>query len=261
MKKKLYRSFVELSANPFNSYILKKFTSSKISKFIIPSFVKYYKINEDEMEKPLCEYNTLQSLFIRKLKPDARPIDEREDAIVSPVDGVMAHVGMINEDVRFHVKGQTYEVSDMLGSHEEGLKYKNGHYIVLYLSPSHYHRIHSPLRAKIIKQWTLGKRSYPVNEMGLTYGKKPLSRNYRVITEMINCNKQKLAIVKIGALNVNSIHLTNQSENVQKGEEIGYFSFGSTVILLFEPNMITLDEKKRVPMDVKQGMMIAKLQK
>lgn len=260
MKKRLYRSFVELSANRLNSYLLKKFTSSKISKLIIPSFVKYYQINQEEMEKTLSEYNTLQSLFIRKLKPNVRPIDQREDAVVSPVDGIIAHTGTLSEDVRFYVKGQTYEIEEMLGSKEKSERYRNGTYFVFYLSPSHYHRIHSPISAKIVDQWALGKKSYPVNHLGLKYGRRPLSRNYRVITEMKDRNGCLFSIIKVGALNVNSIEITNTKNQVKKGEELGYFSFGSTVILLFEPNMIKIDQSLKIPTDIKQGMMFATLQ-
>lgn len=257
MKKKLYRLFVELSNSPVHSLILKKFTQSKLSKPITKSFVKTYKINEEEMEYPLEQYESLQQLFIRRLKKGTRPIDVDSKAIVSPVDGVLAKVGQITSESSFFVKGQDYSLEEMLGSKEDAVKYKGGMFYLFYLSPSHYHRIHSPVNGEIEKQWQLGSRSYPVNQSGLKYGRRPLSRNYRLISE-VKVDSSHVAIVKVGALNVNSIHTTHETNHLEKGEEMAYFSFGSTVILLFEEGMIESDVKE-VPAEMTVGSRIATL--
>lgn len=259
MKKVIYRSFVELSNNKFQSYILKKFTTSKMSKIVNKSFVKAYKINEDEMEKPLHQYKSLHELFIRNLVPDARQINEEGNSIVSPVDGLIADIGVVSPECTFHVKNQYYSLEEMLGKHEKAKRYMNGTYIILYLSPRDYHRIHTPFSGKVVESWTLGNKSYPVNEMGLKLGKRPLSRNYRLITDVLVNSNKHAAIVKVGALNVNSIHTTYKDRELVKGEEIGYFSFGSTVILLFEKGLITMDPNIKAPVQVKLGMKIGTL--
>lgn len=256
MKKVIYQSFVELSGNRFNSYLLKAFTKSKMSKVINKSFVKVYNINEAEMEKPLDHYESLQELFVRNLKSDARNIDQSLDSIVSPVDGVLADVGQITEDCSFHVKNQDYSLVEMLGNKNRAEKYKEGTYIILYLSPSHYHRIHTPVSGTVVGKWALGNKSYPVNELGLKLGKRPLSRNYRLITEVRLNNGKHYSLVKVGAMNVNSIHPTFTGDSVSKGDEIGYFSFGSTVVLLFEKDTLKLEPSVKVPMDVQVGMKI-----
>ncbi len=256
MKKKIYQSFVELSGNRFNSYLLKAFTKSKISKILNKSFVKVYNIDEKEMEKPLHEYKSLQELFIRNLKDEARPIDQGPNSVVSPVDGILANVGEITDKCTFHVKNQDYSLSEMLGNKKRAEKYKNGTYIILYLSPSHYHRIHTPVSGTVVGKWALGNKSYPVNELGLKLGKRPLSKNFRFITEVRLHNEKHYALVKVGAMNVNSIHPTFKGDEVEKGKEMGYFSFGSTVVLLFENNTITLVDSIKTPMDVKVGMKI-----
>ncbi|MCT8139633.1 phosphatidylserine decarboxylase [Anaerobacillus sp. CMMVII] len=256
MKKAIYQSFVELSGNRLNSYLLKSFTKSKASKFINKSFVKVYNINEAEMEKPLHQYGSLQELFVRNLKEDARIINKEPKSIVSPVDGIMANVGQITENCSFHVKNQDYSLVEMLGNKNRAEKYKEGTYIILYLSPSHYHRIHTPVSGTVVGKWALGNKSYPVNELGLQLGKRPLSKNYRIITEIRMENGKHYSLVKVGAMNVNSIHPTFKGDNVRKGEEIGYFSFGSTVVLLFEKGTIHLDDSLTVPMDVQVGLKI-----
>jgi phosphatidylserine decarboxylase len=189
------------------------------------------------MVKPLNEYNHLHDLFIRELKAGVRPINNEREALISPVDGILAQFGQLQEETLFHVKGQTYNIEEMLGSKQASKPYLNGQYFILYLSPSHYHRIHSPVDGTILKQWILGGRSYPVNDLGLRYGKKPLSKNYRLITELKASGKH-IAVVKVGAMNVNTIEVTHKHNSLQKGEEIGYFSFGSTVVLLCEDGLI-----------------------
>lgn len=255
MKKQLYRAFVELSGNRVNSHLLRTFTTSRLSKGINRSFTKAYNLNTEEMEKPLHEYKSLHELFTRRLKEGTRPIDADEHALVSPVDGVLAHVGPLNEQSAFRVKGQDYTLDEMLGSKVKSQLYCGGTFVILYLSPSHYHRIHSPISGRVLERWYLGKKSYPVNQQGLEYGKRPLSKNYRHITE-IDVNKKHMAIVKVGALNVNSIEITHHDEEVTKGAEIGYFTFGSTVILLFEKGLVDLDPQLQCPADVKVGMRI-----
>ncbi|WP_088103391.1 phosphatidylserine decarboxylase [Halalkalibacter urbisdiaboli] len=251
MKKLLFRSFVELSNHRIQSVLLKAFATSKISKPLIPLFVNTFKLNEEEMGRSIREYGSLHELFIRQLKPGCRPIESDTNSFISPVDGVLADFGKIKDNVRFSVKGQEYSVSEMLGSKSAAKTYEEGLFLILYLSPSHYHRIHSPISGEVLKQWTLGGRSYPVNELGMTLGRRPLSRNYRVITEMLSRGK-KLAVVKVGAMNVNTIELTHQTKSLNKGEEIGYFSFGSTVVLLIEKGLVSLDEQK-TPREFKMG--------
>jgi phosphatidylserine decarboxylase len=234
----LFRSCIELTNHRLTSTMLKWFSRSKLSKPLIKPFVTTFQLNEVEMGKPLKEYQHLHDLFIRKLKTDVRIIDKDHQSMVSPVDGVMAQSGSLNEKTIFHVKGQTYNIEEMLGSKESAKPYHNGYYFILYLSPSHYHRIHSPVDGTIIRQWKLGKLSYPVNNLGLRYGKKPLSKNYRVITE-VEVNGKQLAIVKVGAMNINTIELTHEGKRLQRGEEMAYFSFGSTVVLLVEHGLIS----------------------
>ncbi|HZG60596.1 MAG TPA: phosphatidylserine decarboxylase [Anoxybacillus sp.] len=258
MLKLFYRLFIELTNHSVSSKLIALFTKSRLSALFIPSYAKIYRINQNEMEKNLKQYKTLQQLFIRKLKQGIRPIDQTENSVISPVDAVIEDIGVITETKEIIVKGKCYSIQEMLGSSQAAKKYLNGLFIILYLSPSHYHRIHSPISGVITNQWSLGKKSYPVNRLGLKYGKAPLSKNYRLITE-VNVNGKHAAIVKVGAMFVNSIELTHKGEYLTKGEEIAYFSFGSTVVLLFEKDAFELDPAIKVPMDIKVGERIGYL--
>jgi phosphatidylserine decarboxylase len=256
LKRKLYQSFVELTGSPVVSKLIKSFATSKLSKKVIPSFSKTFNINESEMEKNINEFESLHHFFIRSLKKDIRPIDQDESSLVSPVDGVLAQYGKISESNTFLVKGQEYSLDEMIGSNDRAKKYKDGIYFILYLSPRHYHRIHSPVFGTVVHQESYGNKSYPVNEAGLKYGKQPLSRNYRTVTE-INTKGKYLSVIKVGALNINTIETTHKNEHLQKGEEIGYFSFGSTVVLLAEKDTCEPLSHLKNEMEVQVGQPIA----
>lgn len=251
----IYRLFIELTNGRWSSAFLKRFSKSRLSRLMVPSFARVYQLNQAEMEKKLAEYPTLADLFTRKLKAGARPINSRPDSTVSPVDGVIEEIGMIRENSEMVVKGKSYSVEEMLGNHAVLEKYLNGTYIVLYLSPSHYHRIHSPARGHVTKQWTMGSKSYPVNKWGLKYGVQPLSKNYRVITEL-KTDYGFLAVVKVGAMFVNSIEITHEGSEIEKGEEMAYFSFGSTVVLLFEKGIFQVSEHIQLPEPIQVGEQI-----
>ncbi|MEH7745967.1 phosphatidylserine decarboxylase [Neobacillus drentensis] len=248
----LYRFMIELTNGRWTSVILRRFARSSVSRFMIPSFAKIYHLNQEEMEKELSDYPTLHDLFVRTLKREARVIDKSEETVVSPVDAVIEDVGQIKETSDILVKGKRYSIEEMLGDQELLAKYIHGTYMILYLSPSHYHRIHSPVNGIVTKQWTLGSKSYPVNKLGLKYGVRTLAKNYRVITEA-KTDYGHVAIVKVGAMFVNSIETTHKGSELEKGSEMAYFSFGSTVVLLFEKDIFQIDSTIHTPKEIKVG--------
>ncbi|MBM4762371.1 phosphatidylserine decarboxylase [Bacillus sp. B15-48] len=254
----LYRLMIELTNRKWSSNLLRRFTQSRLSKRVIPAFARTYQINQDEMEKALHAFTSLHEFFTRKLKPGVRTIADETEAIVSPVDAIIEDIGLIEPDHMIKVKGKTYSIAEMLGSEETAEHYKHGTYMILYLSPSHYHRIHSPISGTVINQWTLGDRSYPVNRLGLKYGKETLAKNFRTITE-IKYDTVRIALVKVGAMFVNSIETVHEREELIKGEEIAYFTFGSTVVLLFEENRIRLRKDIQLPHSVQMGEKIGEL--
>ncbi|MGF2617171.1 phosphatidylserine decarboxylase [Rossellomorea vietnamensis] len=258
MRKFFYRSFIELTNKRWTSFLLRRFVQSGVSARFIPSYIKTYKINIDEVEKEAAAYPDLHSFFIRNLKEGMRRIEGAEDDVVSPVDGMLADTGTVSKALNMKVKGKDYSIEEMLGSKEKAEVYEGGQYMILYLSPADYHRIHSPLSGKVIERWELGRHSYPVNELGLQYGVRTLAKNFRSMTE-VDYGTGKMCLAKVGAMFVNSIEYTHEGEKWEKGEEIGYFSFGSTVILLFEKGNFHLKEDLKVPGKVKMGGLIGKI--
>ncbi|MEK5332134.1 MULTISPECIES: phosphatidylserine decarboxylase [unclassified Lysinibacillus] len=242
MKEKLYQRLIELTNGKQSSQLLQTIAKAKWSKRIIPSYMKIYDINLKEVSKKQQQFSSLHDFFTRELLTDARPIDQSPFVYTSPVDAKVESFGRIEWDMTFLVKGKPYSLQDLLGNNDRAAQYADGHYIVFYLSPADYHRIHSPIDGTVLRQYTLGQTSFPVNQLGLTYGKKPISHNYRLVTELKVANDQQIAFIKVGATFVNSIVLTNTTVHWEKGEEVGYFSFGSTVVMLFEKDTITFTD-------------------
>jgi phosphatidylserine decarboxylase len=233
-KTTFYRLLTELSARPWISRGAGAFAKSSLSKGMIRGFAKAYQIPLAEAEHAVDHYPTLNAFFTRRLKPGARLIDGEASTIVSPVDAQITAKGVIADGLMLQVKGQTYTIDELLDGSERAEKYKRGYFFVLYLSPRDYHRIHVPVTGTIVEKQPIAGRVYPVNHMAMTNVPQVLSRNYR-IASYIKHDNGEVAVVKVGALNVASIQFVEDlHDQVNKGDELAYFEFGSTIVLLMQ---------------------------
>ena len=234
MSRWLLKTLTELGSRKWISRLAGRIARSRASRLLIPRFARAYGIAVEEAEKPIGEYATLNEFFTRRLKPGARPVDDTPGVLVSPVDARITGIGPIRLGTIFNVKGQDYSIDELLGFHPRASMYLNGYGIVLYLSPSDYHRIHSPVDGVVIERTHLPGRVYPVNDFGLTRLRRVLSRNERLVT-YIRHEAGETAVVKIGALNVCGIRYADPTaDRLVRGGELAWFEFGSTVVLLTE---------------------------
>lgn len=230
---------------------------SPLSRFAIPLFIRRFRIDTEEAEKPWREYPNLLEFFIRKLKPGARPVDPSPNTGISPVDGVISQLGDITENTLIQTKGMTYRLVDLLGGDsEQAARYEGGKFVTIYLSPRDYHRIHAPADGEVTHVSYIPGHLFPVNDFGVRTIPGLFVRNERLIT-YLRTALGVIAVVKVGATNVGSIRLnfdpkvfTHSAERrgvrkvyetpprLAKGQEMGRFEFGSTVILLFEPGRV-----------------------
>jgi phosphatidylserine decarboxylase len=254
IRTKFYRKVFELNGHPIIAKGLRSFAQSKMSRPFIASFAKVYKLNMEEATRGLRDYGTLHDIFTRELKPDARPVADSPDAFVSPCDAYLSVVDDLTPESTFMVKGQDYTVEELLGSAEKAAPYAGGKVLIFYLSPTDYHRVHVPIDASVEEVYTLGRHADPVNELGLTHGVRPLTRNYRLVSRF-DVAGSPLAHVMVGALNVNSIVRTNKSDIVHRGDPYGYFSFGSTVVVCVPQGKFSFTREKG---PVKMGEEIGK---
>ena len=261
LAKMIFQLLTELSSRKTISQMTGAFTKSGLSRTFIPWFAKTYGIRLEDAEKHVNEYRSLNEFFTRRLKAGLRPIHPDGESIVSPVDAVITGLGPILPDQLFKVQGQTYTLDEMLNGSPRRAHYEQGFFLVLYLSPTDYHRIHSPVAGRIVeKEHVLGK-VYPVNEFGLLHMKRVLSRNERVIS-YIQHSLGEVALVKVGAMNVSSIRYVEPlPEQLDKGGDLAYFEFGSTVVLLLESGTFKCRDDLQVGSQVKMGEALGVLQR
>ena len=229
----------ELSSRKWLSRLIGKFSHSGVSRAMIPLFAKSYGIPLHEAEKELREYRTLNEFFTRKLKPGMRPLHAEPGVMISPVDALITFMGEVQSGTILNVKGQDYSLEALLASSPRVELYKHGYAFVLYLSPTDYHRIHAPVTGKKLESEHIQGRVYPVNDFGMRHMKKVLCRNERLIT-YISHEYGEIALVKVGAMNVSSIQYTDPSaKSWEQGDDLAYFEFGSTVVLLTQNGTFT----------------------
>jgi phosphatidylserine decarboxylase len=252
-----FRLLTELSARKSVSQLTGAIAKSRISKLFIRRFAATYRIAVDEAERPLADYRCLNDFFTRRLKSGARAIDQTADGIVSPVDAVITGMGPIRDGMLLSVKGQDYSLAELLQDESRARQFAAGFFFVLYLSPRDYHRIHVPVSGRIKECKHLPGKVYPVNEFGLRQMKRVLSRNERLITyiEADGQTGTETAVVKVGALNVSSIRYAVEPlpEHVGRGDELAYFEFGSTIVLLLEHPQFVADTRLQTGTAVKMG--------
>jgi phosphatidylserine decarboxylase len=257
VKKYVYRGMIGLLNSRRFGYFINKMSRTRFSRWLIPLYVKFFNIQTDELDKNLKEFTSLEAFFIRKLKSGSRSVKGEGSDIVSPVDAKLEQFGEI-DDTLIEVKGIAYSIEDLLEDKEMIVRYRHGLFLVLYLSPRDYHRIHAPADAVVGKQYELGGKSTPVNKLGMTLGKSPLSTNYRIVSELKQEDGTFIALVKVGAMWVNTIELTHPTLNLEKGEEVGFFRFGSTVVLLFEKDKVSLSPSLERQASIKAGEPLAR---
>lgn len=259
MTKWLLRAMTELSSRKWISRLTGRFAQSAASRHMIPRFAKVYGIKAEEAEKDMLDYQSLNEFFTRRLKPGMRTIHTAPSALISPVDALITGAGDIRTGTIVNVKGQDYSIDELLNNSPRSGSYHNGYYIVLYLSPTDYHRIHAPVDGRIVEREHIAGKVYPVNDFGLQHMRRVLSRNERLIT-YIRHSGGEAAVVKVGAMNVSSIkYVTPLRDSVERGDELAYFEFGSTVVLLLENGTFQPRAGLQTGIKVRMGELLGEL--
>ena len=229
----------------FISHLFGKFAYLRlgfVSRFLILIFAKIFKVNLDESEKSISEFDSFGEFFIRKLKGGIRPIGLSP---LHPCDSTISTFGKINDRLLIQAKGKKYKLDELLNNKNANYSF----YITYYLSPKDYHRVHSPISGYIKRATIIPGGLLPVNFPTVNLINNLFVRNERLIVEIDG--DEKVCVVFVGATNVGSIHVgfdkslvTNKSiknvlsknydVEISAGDELGYFSLGSTVIVLYE---------------------------
>jgi phosphatidylserine decarboxylase len=211
-----------------------------------------------EAELDLRAYSSLGDLFARRLRPGARSVCEDYGAIISPCDGVLAARGTAVDGALVQAKGRNYQLEDLVVDRDLATKLTGGDYATIYLSPKDYHRVHTPVDGTIVHYDYVPGALWPVNPVVATRRDRLLVRNERVVITIKAGRLGMVAIVMVAASGVGNMALNHAAEStvwraageqrridvgieVQKGDELGAFRLGSTVVMVFEPGAVKLD--------------------
>lgn len=227
-----------------------------IKNFLIRIFIKRYRVDLSEAQRQSPEeFTCFNDFFTRHLKEGIRPVDQSSNAIVSPVDGAISAFGDIESDRIFQAKGKHFTLQALLGG-DPGLSecFHGGKFATIYLAPRDYHRIHMPLQGTLREMTYIPGKLFSVNQVTAAHIDRLFARNERAIC-VFETGQRPMALVLVGAMIVAGIetvwagqvapgksgHHREQYQGqapitISKGEEMGLFKLGSTVIMLFPPD-------------------------
>lgn len=249
-----------------------------VTHFVIKVFAKKYNVDMTEAKKEnFSDYESFNQFFIRELKDDARKINENPTALCLPADGRVSQIGHIDDDRLLQAKGHFFSLSDLLAGDEELVNtFKNGEFATIYLSPRDYHRVHMPCDATLRKMIYVPGDLFSVNPFLAEHVPNLFARNERVICVFDTAFGPMVQIL-VGATITASMSTvwagvinpprtgevkvwTYQGDNaikLTKGQEMGAFQLGSTVINLFPANSVTLADHLEVDVPVRMGEILA----
>ena len=243
-------------------------------------FVNHFQVDMSLAQEPnLDSYPSFNAFFTRALRSDARPIVADESLLACPVDGAVSQLGKIKSGRIFQAKGRDYTLLELLGNDaEKARQFEDGHFSTLYLSPRDYHRIHLPIDGKLTAMSHIPGRLFSVSPATARAVPRLFARNERVVA-YFDTDIGPMAVVMVGAIFVASIETVWAGEvtppagqkirhweydanapgyQFKKGDEIGRFNMGSTVILLHSKDRIEWLDNVRPSDKVQMGQAIAK---
>ncbi|TWI52402.1 phosphatidylserine decarboxylase [Pseudomonas duriflava] len=223
-------------------------------------FARRYAVDMRQAEvEDLTAYENFNAFFTRSLKPDARPLPADPDAIVSPSDGEVSQIGHVEHGRIFQAKGHSYSLLELLGGDaERAAPFMGGSFATIYLSPKDYHRVHMPVAGTLREMVYVPGKIFSVNHLTAENVPELFARNERVVC-LFDTEHGPMAMVLVGAMIVASIETTwaglvtppkrmlrttrydeaaRAPIHLEKGQEMGRFKLGSTVIVLFGPDQI-----------------------
>ena len=262
-------------------YRLARIRNRRFKDLFIQRFIGLYRVDVDEVKLEVpADFASFNEFFIRELEDGARPIAPDASSVVSPVDGTVSSAGPIHGNRIFQAKGHDYTLEDLLATDlQEARKFVDGTYATIYLAPYNYHRVHAPLDGRITAARYLPGDLFSVNTATAAHVPGLFRRNERLALHFDSANGPWV-LVFVGALNVgsistpwsgevrprrkgvvDSIDLAQGPAQVIKGDLLGWFNMGSTVILLTPPAVCEWSNVLETGNAVRMGESIGTLQR
>ena len=255
-------------------YRLTRVRQNWFKNLLITRFADIYDVELSEIPRAVPDgYTSFNDFFTRSLRDGARPIDQDEHSIVSPVDGTVSASGAIDRRRLFQAKGKVYTLDELLAVdvHQTDA-YTGGSFATVYLAPHNYHRVHAPVAGKLLAMRYIPGDLYSVNEATVRHLPSLFARNERLVCQFDTMDGP-CALIFVGALNVGSISTpwtgeirprkhgsvdaltldSRISTEISKGQLLGWFNMGSTVILLFPKDSMNWQDTLKAGSAVHMG--------
>ena len=232
--------------------------------------VKMHEATEEDM----FAYESLNAFFTRALKPECRPFDNNKNNWLCPVDGSISQAQAIENGRVFQAKGHDYSLLELVGGDKKLEKiFNNGFFATLYLSPRDYHRIHMPTTGTLKHMQYIPGRLFSVATFIVNHIPRLFARNERCVC-YFETEQGPMAMILVGAINVSAMEtvwhglITSEAKKIkrfeysdkeitlQRGEEMGRFNLGSTVIVLMTDKM-QIDTQMFAQAEIKLGQSLA----
>lgn len=234
-----------------------------LKNFLISQFIDYFNVDMSLAKKQQAsDFENFNEFFTRELKDGVRPICDGEQTLASPADGAISQLGDIKNGRIFQAKGQDFSLVELLGgSQERAAPFEDGQFATIYLSPKDYHRVHMPVTGTLKEMAYVPGDLYSVNQTTAENIPQLFARNERVVT-VFETEHGPVAMVLVGAMIVAAVETVWQGQvappkrelkvteygqpqhvNLEKGEEMGRFLLGSTVILCFPKDTMAWDSQ------------------
>ncbi len=249
-----------------------------VTHFVIKLFAKKYHVNMAEAAKTeFSDYASFNEFFIRPLADDARKIDQNPTALCLPADGRISQLGHIDDNLLLQAKGHYFRLEDLLAGDQELVEaFKNGEFVTTYLSPRDYHRVHIPCDATLRKMIYVPGDLFSVNPFLAQHVPNLFARNERVIC-LFDTAFGSMVQILVGATITASIstawagvinlprtgevktwtYTGDNAVSLYKGQEMGAFQLGSTVINLFQRDQVVLADSLEIDVPVRVGEVLA----
>jgi phosphatidylserine decarboxylase len=229
---------------------------------VLRTYARAYRVDCGEAEHPIGQYRNLQAFFTRRLSQGTRALPSDENLIVAASDGVVCESGIAAEGKLLEAKGSAFTLTSLLADDALAQRLQGGPYLVTYLSPRDYHRVHFPMRGQVIAWSHIPGRLFPVGSRSVKREPGLFAKNERFVTVVDGvCGRYAVVMVAavgvghitasydpevathVGVLDMTSVRRKQFSAPVpvERGQELGIFNLGSTTIALFEPGRVTLD--------------------
>lgn len=252
-----------------------------LKNYLIFLFVHRYGVRMDDAEtNNPYQYKNFNAFFTRALKKETRPLPIDLTIAVSPVDGAIIECCKVQNNITIQVKNQAFNAHQLLGGIEERtVLFEGGDLISFYLAPKDYHRVHMPVTGKLREMVYIPGKLFSVNPLTTEHIPDVLARNERVVS-IFDTDFGPVAVILVGAMIVASIETVwagiiapNTNRNIQtwryqdseiqlvlqRGEEMGRFQVGSTVVVIFPSQTIRIAENIRANAPVMMGQALGTL--